>query len=368
MMGRTNMPPSGVAPETQPVTEPPGRTAFFISMQIASNPEALDTVRGFCEDFPALLRSMMIRDTTRSIKGVMGFGSVAWDRLFGSPRPAHLHIFEEIRGQTHVAPATPADLFFHLRADTVDVCFELARMIMVKLGDAVIPHDEVHAFRSFDGRSIIGFVDGTENPTGNEAYDIAVIGDEDPEFAGGSYVLIQRYEHNLDAWNALSTEEQEKAIGRRKFDDIELDDEEKPANAHNVLTNIMDEDGNELKILRDNLPYGNPSKGVYGTFFIGYAKDPAITERMLENMFIGDPPGNHDRLLDFSTAITGALFFVPSFTLLEELAERGASNGAESAQGFAPNDATGNLTGEPAKNADGSLVIGSLKDEPQNLL
>lgn len=349
------------APEAQPVTQPPGRTAFFISLHIADTPQALDTVRGFCEDFPALLRSMMIRDTSRSVNGVIGFGAVAWDRLFGSPRPAHLHIFEEIRGTTHVAPSTPADLFFHLRADTMDVCFELARLIMVKLGDAVIPHDEVQAFRSFDGRSIVGFIDGTENPTNNEAYEVAVVGVEDPEFSGGSYALIQRYEHNMDAWNSLPTEEQEKAIGRRKFDDLELSDEDKPSNAHNALTNITDDDGNELKIVRANLPYGNPSKGVYGTFFIGYAKDPSITERMLNNMFIGDPPGNHDRLLDFSTAVTGALFFVPSFDLLDELSQRVTPGEGGPAPVSQSNE-------ELSKNSDGSLVIGSLKQKPQNIL
>lgn len=362
MIGKTNMASAQDLPEAQAVTAPPGRTAFFISLHIANTPQALDTVRGFCEDFPALLRSMLVRDTTRSVKGIIGFGSVAWDRLFGSLRPAHLHVFEEIRGNTHVAPSTPADLFFHLRADTMDVCFELARLIMVKLGDAVVAHDEVQAFRSFDGRSIIGFIDGTENPINNEAYDVAVIGDEDPDFVGGSYVLVQRYEHDLDGWNALTTEQQELAIGRRKFDDLELSDEEKPSNAHNVLTNITDADGNELKILRDNLPYGNPSKGVYGTFFIGYAKDPGITETMLNNMFIGDPPGNHDRLLDFSTAVTGALFFVPSFTLLDELAQRGTDGGET------PKGETVTQNDEPVKNTDGSLTIGSLKQTSQNLL
>lgn len=361
--------------ESQPVTEPPGRCAFFISLNITNEPEAVDTVRAFCADFPGLIRSLLIRDNTRSIKGVIGFGSDAWDRLFGAPKPSQLHTFEEIRGDKHTAPSTPADLFFHLRADTYDLCFELARQIMVKLGGAVTVLDEVHGFRSFDGRSIIGFVDGTENPQGKEAYEFALIGEEDPEFVGGSYVIVQRYEHDLTAWNAQTTEAQELAIGRRKFDDLELEDEEKPTNAHNVLTNITDENGNELKIIRDNLPYGSPANGLYGTYFIGYAKDPSVTETMLRNMFIGDPPGNHDRLLDFSTAKTGTLFFIPSFTLLDELSERmpqatGASRpilidslsslNNVSAEGSDQKEATG-------KNADGSLAIGSLKKHPSVL-
>ena len=125
----------------------------------------------------------------------------------------------------------------------------------------------------------------------------------------------------MNAWNGLSTEEQEKAIGRRKFNDVELTDEEKPENAHNAVTNISDEEGNELKIVRANMPFANPSKGEFGTYFIGYASTFATTRKMLENMFVGEPVGNTDRLLDFSTAVTGTLFFVPTFDLLEELGE-----------------------------------------------
>lgn len=357
--------------EPQPVTEPPGRCAFFISLNIANTPEASDTVRGFCADFPALIRSLLIRDKNRSIKGIMGFGSDAWDRLFGNPKPIHLHTLEEIRGDKHVAPSTPADIFFHLRANSYDFCFELARQIMVKLGDAVTVQDEVHGFRAIDGRSIIGFIDGTETPLGKEAYEFAFVGDEDPEFVGGSYVIVQRYEHNLTAWNAQTTEAQELAIGRHKFDDLELEDEEKPTNAHNVLTNITDENGNELKIIRDNLPYGNPASGLYGTYFIGYAKDPTVTETMLRNMFIGDPPGNHDRLLDFSTPKTGTLFFIPSFTLLDELSERspqatGTNKTVQIDDTNSPETSTESTVqaSTTAKNADGSLMIGSLKQKP----
>lgn len=350
---------------SQPVIDPPGRNAIFMSLNIANNPEALAEVKGFCEDFPSLIGSMMVRDVSRNFKAIIGFGSDAWDRLFGqSFKPAHLHTFKEIKGKTHTAPSTQADLFFHLRADSVDLCFEFARQIMVKLGDAVSYQDEVQAFRMFDGRSIIGFIDGTENPLGNEAATYAVVGEEDPDFKGGSYVIVQRYEHDLDAWNNLPTAMQELAIGRRKYDDLELSDEEKPTNAHNALTNVTDAEGNELKIVRDNLPYGNPSKGIYGTYFIGYAKDPSVTELMMENMFIGVPPGNHDRLLDFSTAKTGSLFFIPSFELLDELAGL-EDEGDEKADEASLPEVVVVDEKATAKGDDGSMVIGSLKDEPQ---
>ena len=150
-----------------------------------------------------------------------------------------------------------------------------------------------------------------------------LIGDEDAAFAGGSYVIVQKYLHDLDGWNALSTEAQERIIGRTKLSDIELDDSVKPTSAHNALTTIV-EDGKEIKILRDNMPFGRPGHGEFGTYFIGYSRSPRTIEQMLENMFIGRPPGNYDRLLDFSRAVTGNLFFVPSATFLEDRDRRPA--------------------------------------------
>ena len=256
----------------------------------------------------------------RQLSCVMGFGSDAWDRLFGSPRPAELHPFREFRGGARHAVATPGDLLFHIRAKRMDLCFELATQIMARIGNAVSPVDEVHGFRYFDDRDLIGFVDGTENPRGAAAIDAVLIGEEDAAFAGGSYVIVQKYLHDLDAWNALSTEAQERIIGRTKLADIELDDSVKPTSAHNALTTIV-EDGKEIKILRDNMPFGRPAQGEFGTYFIGYSRSPRTIEQMLENMFVGRPPGNYDRLLDFSRAVTGNLFFVPSATFLDDVTE-----------------------------------------------
>jgi porphyrinogen peroxidase len=197
----------------------------------------------------------------------------------------------------------------------MDLCFELATQFLARVGNAVSPVDEVHGFQYFDDRDVIGFVDGTENPTGQEAAEATLIGDEDAGFAGGSYVIVQKYLHDMNAWNALTTEAQERIIGRTKLADIELDDAVKPTSAHNALTTIV-EDGNEIKIVRDNMPFGNVARGEFGTYFIGYARSPRRTEQMLENMFVGRPPGNYDRLLDFSRAVSGGLFFVPSLDLL----------------------------------------------------
>ena len=306
----------------QEVTNGPGTNAIFMVFGLLEGDGAEEAVKELCGSFPVLVRSMKNRFPGDEVSGVMGFGANVWGRLFpDSPRPKELEEFVAIEGEKYTAVSTPGDLFFHIRAKRTDVCFELASLVSAELSGAVESIDEVHGFRYFDGRAILGFVDGTENPEGEEKFDAAIIGEEDEDFAGGSYAFVQKYLHDMKAWNALPTEEQEKAIGRRKFTDVELGDDEKPENAHNAVTNISDDEGNELKIVRANMPFANPSKGEFGTYFIGYAGTFSTTRKMLENMFVGDPVGNTDRLLDFSTAVTGTLFFVPTFDLLEELGE-----------------------------------------------
>ena len=304
----------------QDVTNKPGENAIFMVFGLTDADGVSEKVKELCGSFAALVKSMRNRFPEAEVSAVMGFGAEAWTRLFPElPRPNELDVFKEIKGEKHTAVSTPGDLFFHVRAKRSDVCYELASMISNALQGATEHIDEVHGFRYFDGRAIIGFVDGTENPDSDEAYGYAAIGDEDTFFKGGSYAFVQKYIHDMDKWNHLPTEEQEKVVGRRKYNDLELSDDEKPQNAHNAVTNITNADGDELKIVRANMPFANPSKGEFGTYFIGYAGTFTTTRRMLENMFIGDPVGNSDRLLDFSTAVTGTLFFVPAFDLLEDI-------------------------------------------------
>ena len=304
----------------QPVSAPLTRAAIFLVVTINPGPDHRATVRSFCADLPALIRAVEFRELEAGLSCVMGIGSDAWDKLFGHPRPAELHPFREIRAGPRHAVATPGDLLFHIRAKRMDLCFEMATQIMARLGAAVSTADEVHGFRYFDDRDLLGFVDGTENPRGEAVIDAAIIGEEDAAFVGGSYVIVQKYLHDLDGWNALSTEAQERIIGRAKLSDVELDDSIKPTSAHNALTTIT-ENGKEFQIVRDNMPFGRAGTGEFGTYFIGYCRTPRVTEQMIENMFIGRPPGNYDRLLDFSRAVTGTLFFVPSQTFLESVEE-----------------------------------------------
>jgi len=305
-------------PSPQPVAIPLTRAAIFLVVTINPGAGNRTAIRSFCTDMAALVRSVGFRELEGSLSCVVGFGSEAWDRVFGLPRPAELHKFREISAGERYAVSTPGDLLFHIRAQRMDLCFELATRIMARLGAAVSSVDEVHGFRFFDSRDLIGFVDGTENPKGQEAVDATIIGGEDHKFVGGSYVIVQKYLHDLAGWNRLPTEKQEHIVGRTKLTDVELDDSVKPTYAHNALTKIVD-DGREIKILRDNMPFGHAGKGEFGTYFIGYSRTPRTIEQMLQNMFVGKPAGNYDRLLDFSRAVTGNLFFVPSATFLENV-------------------------------------------------
>src|SRR5258706_31580 len=227
----------------------------------------------------------------------------------------------------------------HPRASRLDLCFELATQIMERLAGWVTVCDEVQGFRYFDERDLIGFVDGTENPSGAAAADAAIIGDQDPEFAGGSYVIVQKYLHDVRSWNALPIEEQEKVIGRSKLSDIEMADDVKPANSHVALNTIVEPDGTQRQIFRANMPFGAPGHGEFGTYYIGYPATPEGTEQMLVTMFIGRAPCNFEPILEFSSCMNRNPVFVPSAEFLDDIPEP---------------------PGASARTLDGSLRIGRL--------
>lgn len=301
---------------TQQIVAAPARAAIVLVLTVDDGAE--EVVRDLFADVSGLTRSVSFRIPDDELICVVGIGAQLWDRLFDLPRPRGLHPFQALEGPRHTAPATPGDLLLHLRARHLDVCFELARQIVKRVRDHVAVVDETHGFKFFDERDLLGFVDGTENPEGTAAETAVLIGDEDPAYAGGSYVIVQKYVHDLTAWEALPVEEQERAFGRSKLDDIEMPDAVKPVDSHIALNTIVDTDGVQRQIVRENMPFGEIGTGESGTYFIGYAADPGVTERMLRNMFLGDPPGNTDRILDFSTALTGGLFFVPAAEFLDD--------------------------------------------------
>jgi porphyrinogen peroxidase len=339
--------------EPQPVLAPLTTAAVFLVVTV--DPGGEQTVRGLLEDLPGLQRSVGFGAPDGSLSCVASIGPDAWDRLFDLPRPAGLHPFQELRGPRHHAPSTPGDLLFHLRATRLDLCFALATEIMKALRGAVTLQDEVQGFKYLDVRDLLGFVDGTENPVGRAAREAVLIGDEDPLHAGGSYVVVQKYLHDLDGWNALPVEAQERIIGRTKLGNLELDEEA----SHVALNTITGADGEERQILRDNMPFGSPGRGEFGTYFIGYARTPDVIEQMLRNMFLGTQAAPHDRILDFSTAVTGSLFHTPRADFFENLPPAPVPGGRETAA--VPEEAPATDTDPPSAAPDGSLRIGDLK-------
>ena len=371
-------------PESQPVLDPITEAAIFLVLTV--NADGEPQVRDVLADLRALKRAVGFRIPEAALSCVVGIGSELWDRMFSGPRPAHLHPFSGYAGERHTAPATPGDLLFHIRAHRLDLCFELAGMIVQRLSGYVKVVDEVHGFRSFDQRDLLGFVDGTENPEGREAFAAVTIPPgEDPEFAGGSYVIVQKYLHEIADWQALPVSVQEHVIGRTKLDDVELRAADMPPNSHVALNSLPDANGDEPELLRLNMPFGRVGAGEYGTYFIAYAHDPGVIETLLVNMFVGNPPGNYDRILDYSRAITGALFFVPNTDFLGKLPEpavaiqkAGATVTAGESQAAALSlDKTAvdgstltenveSISESAAAPAAGSLGIGSLREDHQS--
>ncbi len=342
-------------PESQVIVAEPAAAGIFLVLLITAGRE--QDVHDALAEVGGIRRSVGFRVPEAKLGCVVGIGSDAWDRLYpGLPRPAGLHPLPVYDGPVHHAPSTPGDLLFHIRAERMDLCFELAQRLTEHLGDAATVIDEVHGFKSFDERDLLGFVDGTENPEGDGALEaVTVTNPDDPAFAGSSYVVVQKYLHDLTAWDALSTETQERVIGRSKLSDIEMSDDVKPPDSHIALNVIEDENGEEQDIMRFNLPFGTVGTREFGTYFIGYAKDPAVIEQMLQNMFCGTEDAAHDRILDFSTAVTGNLFAVPTVDWLEDPP---AADGADADAGAGDDDAT-ETTAAPTP--EGSLGVGSLR-------
>jgi len=294
------------------------RSATFLVLAARPGQPALDAIRSTLAGVDGLTKNVAIRDLNSDFACTVGIGSGIWDTLTGLPRPAELRPLPVLQGAVHATVSTPGDLLFHIRSSRRDLCFEFERQVLKQLGESVQVVDATVGFRYFDARDLLGFVDGTANPVGQAAVSAAVIQD-DGHSSGGSYVVVQKYLHNLDRWEALKTEEQESIIGRTKLDNMELDDAEEGQRSHKTLATIEDENGNEHGIVRDNMPFGSPASGEYGTYFIGYSKNLWVVERMLERMFIGHPPGKHDRILDFSTPVTGSTFFAPSVEVLANM-------------------------------------------------
>ena len=304
-----------MTPQTGILPEASGQ-ALFLTLDIESGESALRQVRALLAATPTLTARLSARYPDARLWSVAAIGGGVWDELTELPRPAQLAGFRPRVDGRRKAPATPADLLLHIRSERRDLNFQLARDLLELAGDAVRIREEVPAFRYFDARDMTGFVDGTENPELDERPDVALVGDEDTAAAGGSYVLLQRYVHDLARWGQLSEQQQEQVFGRTKQSDEELPDDVKPETAH-ISRVVIEEDGEELEILRQSLPYGDSSRA--GLMFIAYSRRLDIFDQMLDRMFDAAGEGVHDHLMDFTRAETGAYFFAPAIETLQGL-------------------------------------------------
>jgi putative iron-dependent peroxidase len=248
----------------------------------------------------------------------VAFGAEFWDRMSKDGRPKKLRPFRTIEGTNADAVATGGDVFLHVHSARRDLAARVLLRLLAELDGAAQVVEEVQGFRHLDSRDLTGFLVGTGNPEPAERPSVALVGDEDPEFRDGSYVLAQRYEHNLRYWSRLSTEDQEGAIGRTRADGVELPDDSRPATSH-VSRVVVEEDGEELAVVRHGSPYANA--WAQGLYFVAYCETPDTFDKMLARMFGTSGDGLTDRLMDFTKAVSGALFFAPSRERLAELAE-----------------------------------------------
>ncbi len=303
-------PQAGIIPE-------PTEHARFLILRVTEPAKAAPAVGRLLARVPASAAKVAAMDRRAKLVCIVGLGPEFWDALSPERRPSELRPFKAIGVNGRTAPNTGGDLFFHTISKRPDLNFELAMRIIDELGDRVEVMDDVAGFRYFDSRDLTGFIDGTENPKGGkERAAAALIGREDPKFAGGSYVFTQRYVHDLKKWRAIPLTEQEGAIGRRKRDSKELSDKAKPPTAH-IARVVIEEAGEELQIVRHSFPYGTVSEA--GLFFVAYTRDLGITEKMLGRMMGTAGDGLHDHLMDFTRPVSGATFFAPSLKVLASL-------------------------------------------------
>ena len=276
-------------------------------------------VAAILAELPARIAELDPGDRPAKLAVTIGYGPETWDALSPGRCPVGLRPFRALESGGRRAPSTGGDVLLHVTSALRDLTFDVALDTRTRLADLVEVVEDVAAFRRKDARDLTGFIDGTENPKGDERAEWALVGDDDPAFAGGSYVFTQRYVHDLAKWARLAVPAQEDVIGRRKPDSEELSDELKPATSHAARSNL-EVDGEELKIVRQSLPYGNTSE--HGLFFIAYCRTPDVPEQMLARMMGTSGDGIYDRLMDFSHAVSGAHFFAPSLPVLRELGGR----------------------------------------------
>ena len=302
-------PQSGILPEGS-------SAALFLTLTLAPNSTTPSEAREGIRAVPRLTAELSAQHPSANLVSVVAIGADCWDVVIGEPKPGELRPFFPLENGGRSAPATEEDIFVHIRSSRPDLNYLLATHLMAAFGKSVERVEEITGFRYLDNRDLTGFVDGTENPEGEERPRVALVGEGDPAFSGGSFVHIQRYEHRMENWQKVDVAEQERVIGRTKVDNVEMEDDLRPPTAHISRVDIKVEHGKQ-EILRHSMPYGDTSRA--GLYFVAYGASPAPFENMLKRMILADDQGHFDHLLKYTRAVTGAAFFAPSLEFLSTI-------------------------------------------------
>ncbi|WP_229668570.1 Dyp-type peroxidase [Edaphobacter acidisoli] len=251
------------------------------------------------------------RTTTGGVNFVIGFRPELWSNLVPTDTPPGVEGFNrDIRGiEDFVMPATQHDALVWLSGSAYDVLFDMARSVVRDLTGLASLADETSSWPYRHDRDLTGFIDGSENPTLLDAPTAALIPEGAPG-AAGSVLLLQKWKHNVNSWEALPIAQQERIMGRSKPDSVEFTD--KATDAHIVRTD-QDAFG---KIFRRNMPYGGVED--HGTMFVGFSADQKRLANMLDSM-AGITNGIRDALTRYTQPLTGSYYFVPSIESLRQL-------------------------------------------------
>jgi porphyrinogen peroxidase len=252
------------------------------------------------------------RTTMGGVNLVAGFRPELWREVAGDRAPADVEGFNRdlVGPDGYTMPATQHDAVLWLSGIAYDVVFDIAREAMGALAGLATVAEETSSWPYRHDRDLTGFIDGSENPSLIDAPEVAVV-DEGPD-AGGTILLLQKWEHDATQWESLPVDEQERVIGRTKDESVELED--KPDDSHVARTD-QDEFGD---IFRRNMPYGTVT--AHGTMFVGFCAEQRPLAAMLESM-VGLTSGTRDALTRFTRPVTGAYYFVPSNAGLGEFSE-----------------------------------------------
>lgn len=257
------------------------------------------------------------RMTTGGVNLVVGFKPSLWAHVAPEEMPVGVTDFaQEVRGvDGYSMPATQHDLWVWVAGHAYHKVFDVTREAIAALAPVAHLATEVAGWTYKESRDLTGFIDGTENPPLSKAPEVALIADGSPG-AGGSVVLVQQWMHDAVAFEALPLEAQEKVIGRTKLASTELAEEVRGAQSH-VSRTVIEVNGVEQHIFRRNTPFGTATS--HGTMFIGFSCDQHRLARMLDRM-AGAEDGIRDALTIYTTAVSGAYYFVPSIEALQRFA------------------------------------------------